>query len=603
MLTLPPLLLEKYLKAAEEITQQAIQTPPPLEVYERSWGGTQLKADKGGNANGGTFVLASAGTAVIEDRMPFAGNYTLTVTASGDQAGPDPCEMMIVVGDKELDKIKVPNKDEKDYVVQLKLPAGPRKIGIRFTNDFYKAAEGGNKAQDRNLRIHYVKLEGAHRQAAVLDGRKAPPTHDKLLFVKPTDKISADQATRQVIERFASRAFRRPAKPDEVERLMKLAQSVREADGSFEEGVQVAMQAVLVTPSFLYKIENPPVKPGVMAVPLTDYELATRLSYFLWNSMPDDALLLDAWKGRLKDPQVLESHVQRMLRDVRSNAFIENFGGQWLQLRSLERVSPDPKLFPKFTDSIRSSLKKETLYFVTAVLREDLPVTAMLDGEFTFLNQELAEYYGINGVTGKEFRPVSLKGTGRGGLLTQGSILIVTSNPSRTSPVKRGKWILDNLLGTPPPPAPPDVPQLEKVKLTGTLREQMEQHRVNPACASCHKLMDPLGFALEHFDAVGRVRTQDRGAAIDASGELPDGTKFTGVVQLRQILARERLDLFVRCLSEKMLTYALGRGLEYYDKCAIDEIVRKAEADKLRMSTLITAIVLSEPFRKQGARE
>jgi hypothetical protein len=604
VLTLPPLLLEKYFKAAEQISRVAIVRPPPPETYEKSWGSSQMNAKEGGHASGGKFVLSSVGTVVLEDKIPFPANYTLTISAGGDQAGGEPCRLVVLVGDKQAGFINVPNEDPVDYTVKFRLAAGPRKIGLRFVNDYYKKGEGGKSDEDRNLHLHFVKLEGEKKSSTKLDATKLPASHKRLIFVQPSPQLDEDAATRQIVGRLGSRAFRRPLAKEETERYVALAKSVREDERSFEESIQVVLQAILVSPNFLYKVETIKVESAKSGyVPLNDYELASRLSYFLWSSMPDDALLRDAVNGRLGEPTVLREHTLRMLKDRRSASFVESFAGQWLQLRSLERINPDPRLFPKFTDSIRAHMKRETLTFVQGILQEDLPVTALLRGRFTYLNEELANYYGIPGVKGTEFRPVSLEGTPRGGLLTQGAILTVTSNPSRTSPVKRGKWILDNLLGTPPPPAPPDVPELEKGKLTGTLREKMEQHRVNPACASCHKLMDPLGFALENFDGIGRWRELDQGTKIDPSGELPDGTKFQGAQQLWEILSRQREDQFVRCLAEKLLIYALGRGLEYYDKCAVDDLIRQAQAKDLKFTALIVGVVLSEPFRKQGVRE
>ena len=600
VLTLPPLLLEKYFKAAEEISLQAIVTPPPGEVFERTWLPRDMKAD-GGSAQGSRWVLASTATISVEESLPFSGEFTLTVSASGDQAGDEPCKVAVLQGDKQVGVIDVPAKDSTDYPIKLNLAKGPRTIGLKFLNDYYSAAKDGKKAEDRNLYVHLVKIEGSRRDKQTIPEFKMPESHRKIIFLRPDDKTDVEAATRAVLQRFSSRAFRRPATDDELKRLCKLAAEVRDGGGLYEEGIQVAMQAVMVSPYFIYKVETPKGKSGFED--LNDFELAVRLSYFLWGSMPDDPLLLDAWKGRLRDPQVLREHALRMMKDNRSSALIENFVTQWLQLRLLERINPDPKLFPQFNNSIRDLLKRETLRFVNGIMRENLPITALLDGQFTFLNEDLAKFYGIPDIKGPEFRAVSLKGTPRGGLLTQGSVLLVTSNPTRTSPVKRGKWVLDNLLGMPPPPAPPNVPELEKGKLSGTLREQMEQHRANAACASCHKLMDPLGFAMENFDAIGRWRDVDKGTAIDASGELPDGVLFNGVVELRTILAKQRLDQFVRCLTEKMLTYALGRGLEYYDQCAADSIITKVEQEKLRFSSLIVQIILSEPFRKQGVRE
>jgi hypothetical protein len=364
------------------------------------------------------------------------------------------------------------------------------------------------------------------------------------------------------------------------------------------------LQAILISPHFLFKVEEPrKVDPNGKMPVITDYELATRISYFLWSSMPDDELLMMAHRGQIRDRQRLREKIGRMLQDPRSNRFVENFAGQWLQLRNLEQANPDTGIFRGFDDDIRRLMRRETLTFFAAVMRGNLSVTRLLDGRFTFLNEKLAQFYGIAGVNGDEFRRVSLQGTPRGGLLTQASVLTVTSNPTRTSPVKRGKWILENLLNTPPPPAPPNIPELEKSRLVGTLRQRMEQHRENPACATCHNMMDPLGFALEQFDAVGRFRSHDGQAPVDATGKLPDGTEFNGVEDLRRILATEKQEQFVRCFTEKLLIYATGRGTEYYDRCAIDEIVALAAKHDYEFAYIIAGIVECDPFQKQGYRE
>jgi len=292
-----------------------------------------------------------------------------------------------------------------------------------------------------------------------------------------------------------------------------------------------------------------------------------------------------------------------MMKDVRMNRFVENFAGQWLQLRNLKDVQPDPRKFREFDDEMRELVRRETLTFFAGVMRGNMPVTTLLDADFTYLNEKLARYYGIRGVTGEEFRPVSLEGTTRGGLLTHASILTVASNPTRTSPVKRGKWILENLLNTPPPPPPPNIPELEKGKLVGTLRQRMEQHRNNPACAACHNMMDPLGFALENYDAVGRYRKRDGGSDIDALGRMPDGTEFVGADGLRRVLATERREQFVKALIEKMMTYAIGRGVEYYDKCAVDKILSDARPNDFRFAYILAGIIESDPFQKLGERE
>jgi hypothetical protein len=448
-----------------------------------------------------------------------------------------------------------------------------------------------------------VDLLGESRRREYLLDSELTQRHRDLIFVVPDDTTTADAASKAVLERLMSRAFRRPATQREVQRICKLASDVRAGGGLFEESIQVGLQAILVSPHFLFKVErSQPKGPDGQSLALTDFELATRLSYLLWSSMPDDALLKSAWEGKLSEKNVLRAHVARMIKDKRANAFVENFAGQWLQLRNLDETVPDPKKFPTATEDIRSLMKRETLTFFAGVMRDNMPVTALLDGQFTYLNEPLAKFYGFKGIEGEHFRPVSLKGTARGGLLTHASVLTVTSNPTRTSPVKRGKWVLETLLNTPPPPAPPNVPELEKDALSGTLRQRMEQHRANPACAACHNMMDPLGFALENFDAVGRWRTHDGADKIDPSGEMPDGTKFQGVNELRALLTETRREQFVRCLAEKMMIYALGRGLEYYDKCAVDEIVAQLKDHDYKFIYLIAGIVESRPFQSQGVR-
>ncbi len=376
-----------------------------------------------------------------------------------------------------------------------------------------------------------------------------------------------------------------------------------EAGDGFETAVQVGLQAMLVSPHFLFKIERPEVRSEEGYPLVSEFELATRLSYFLWSTGPDDELLKLAWKNQLRQPGVLPAQVKRMIADKRANAFVENFAGQWLTLRKLDTVSPNESMFPLWNDQIRDLARRETYTFFAGVMREDMSVLRLLDADFTYLNEPLAKFYGIPGIEGNHFRKVSLAEQPRRGLLTHASILAVTSNPTRTSPVKRGKWILDNLLNTPPPAAPPGVPELEKSELSGTLRQRIEQHRADPACASCHKLMDPLGLALENFDAVGRWRTKDAGAPIDASGELPNGEKVQHAGDLIRNLRERNADKFVRCLTEKMMTFALGRGLEYYDKCAVDQITAKLKANDNRFMVLVTEIILSSPFQRKGVKD
>ncbi len=597
VLSLPPLLVEKYLDAAEAVAGQAIYTPPPPQIFEIDRAPSSL-SDAEKYARGDRVTLASKGTVALEVDVPFRGDFVLTITASGDQGGDEPVKMEVVSGrDKQI--VDVPSKTASDYPVNLKLATGKRSIELTFINDFY--VEG---KIDRNLHLHHLHLKGEEKRFQYVAPDNLPDSHKYILFVSPSKSVSVEQATNSVVSRLASRAFRRPASNDEVQRFGRLAAQVRADGGSFEESIQVVLQAILVSPHFIYRVERPlsPDARGKVQ-PINEYELATRISYFLWSSMPDDELLLLAHRGELRDRKKLLDKVGRMIMDRRANQFVENFAGQWLQLRNLDNVKPDVTRFRGFDDSIRELMERETLTFFAGVMRKNMPATALLDADFTYLNEPLAKYYGISGVSGEEFRQVSLSGTHRGGLLTHASVLTVTSNPGRTSPVKRGKWILENLLNTPPPPAPPNVPELEKGKLVGTLRERMEQHRVNPACAACHSVMDQLGFALENFDAVGRWRTRDGRDEIDARGELPDGSKFNGVEDLRALLSNQRSDQFVRCLAEKLLIYATGRGTEYYDKCAIDKIMADAKSYNFKFAYLISAIIESDPFQRIGQRE
>ncbi len=379
-----------------------------------------------------------------------------------------------------------------------------------------------------------------------------------------------------------------------------------EKDGENPEmAIQIALRAVLASPQFLFLGIAPSDDGDASPPPLPDqdFELATRLSYFLWSSMPDLELLKVAARGTLRQAEILQSQVKRMLRDPKSRALAENFAGQWLEIRKLGQITPDPERFPDFDHSLESAMVHETELFFASIQNEDRSVLDFLNADYTFLNDRLARHYGIGGVEGESFRRVSLAGTPRGGVLTHASVLLATSNPTRTSPVKRGKWILDNILGTPPAPPPNGVEALAERQPFGpadTLRRRMEQHMSQPGCASCHRRLDPLGFGLENFDAVGAWRTQDAGADIDPSGRLPGGRAFRGPTELRKTLV-SRSGAFVRCLTEKMLTYALGRGLERADRAAVEQIKCSVECDGYRYSSLILGVVESNPFRDQTA--
>ncbi|MEP1643150.1 DUF1592 domain-containing protein, partial [Rhodopirellula bahusiensis] len=512
--------------------------------------------------------------------------------------GDEPVRAEVTAGRRTI-PVEVKESEPTEKKVAFRLGKGTRQIDLSFLNDYYVKDQ-----IDRNLHVHHVKVSGVEQRSQFVSSPDLPTTHRVLLFETAGNDGEFDRAAKAVLGRFASRAYRRPIGKSELGRLVELATQVRDNGGSFEESMQVAMQAVLVSPYFLFRVERPREAgdDGVMPQ-VNQYELATRISYFLWSSMPDDELLRMAHRGQLRDRRMLLEKVGRMIKSPKASRFVDNFASQWLQLRNLEIVQPDTRIYRGFDDEVRDAMRVETLMFFSEVMRNNLPVTELLSADFTYMNEALARFYGVNDVRGNEFRKVSLSGTPRGGLLTHASVLTVTSNPTRTSPVKRGKWILDNLLNTPPPPAPPNIPELEKGKLVGSLRERMEQHRSNPACAACHNMMDPLGFALENFDAVGRWRTRDGRDVIDASGLMPDGTSFDGINGLRELLTTQRSEQFVRCLAEKMLIYALGRGTEYYDKCALDKITADVRSHDYKFAYLIAAIIESDPFQKQGYRE
>jgi hypothetical protein len=406
----------------------------------------------------------------------------------------------------------------------------------------------------------------------------------------------------QIIGGFASRAFRRPTTAAETKRLVNFAKDFLAKGESLENSVKLTCEAVLVSPNFLFRGELQPNPDNpAQSYPIDEFALAARLSYFLWSSMPDGELFALAGKGKLR--RELPKQVRRMLKDAKSDALVHNFAGQWLQLRNLKTMAPDRQVFPTFDDELRAAMAMETELFFKNIVREDRSLMEFLTADYTFVNEPLARHYGLKQrVTGQEFQRVLLKGSGRAGVLTHASVLTVTSNPTRTSPVKRGKWVLENLLAQPPPPPPPNVPPLSEgtgAAASASLRERMEKHRQDPLCASCHVQMDPIGFSLENFDGIGAWRDRDGTFPIDASGRLPGGDRFSGAGGLSSLLASKRKEQFLRCMAEKMLTYALGRGLEYYDRCALETIVAQMEKQDCRFSALIEAVVNSVPFQKR----
>jgi hypothetical protein len=527
--------------------------------------------------------VAATGKLLVRFDVEVRGEYLVTVEAKGRKLAGRRVALRLDGAAEDLAVIEGgrgrarPEMEAGGHRLELRLPEGaPVKLSdLRMTWD-----------------------------GPIASPRWHPPQSHTRLIPHPPGKETWRQDARAFLEPLVSRAYRRPARPQEIERLARLVEDSVAAGDGFERGMQLALRAVLISPHFLYRVELDPELPAGPR-PLDDWELASRLSYFLWSSMPDDALFARAADGTLQRPEVLEAEVRRMLASPRAGALVRNFGDQWLQIRNLTGHRADRKRFPKFDDDLRAAMTRETELFFEAVMREDLSVRTFLDADFTFLNDRLARHYGIAGVEGPRFRKVKLEDGVRGGVLTQGSVLTVTSNPTRTSPVKRGRWVLEQLLGTPPPPPPPGVPEL-KEKSQGdhptSLRQRLELHRTDPACAACHQKMDPLGFGLENFDPVGgwRDSEEDHAAPIDATGVLPGGQRFSGPVQLKAILVGKEKQ-FRRSLVTKLLTYALGRGTESTDRDAIDEICDRVARGGDRFSSLVLGIVASDPFRKRAA--
>lgn len=599
VLSLPPLLLEKYLNAAQRIADQAmIPRPDPNAPTQRRFQGREMQPRNVGSQYGKNNqfrMLATNATIFVEFDFPKPGKYAIRFRAFGQQAGDEPAKLDLKLDNTRLKifdirAVESDNEARKSYEYFVNVAAGSHKVSMAFVNDFYDPKAKDEKQRDRNLIIMGMGIEGP------LDGPKVEVKHP-VFSVQPSDKVPPQEAARKSLTRLAERAFRRPVQSSEVDKFMKLFDVASKRGDNFTEAMKLPLQAILISPHFLFRVELDGTSDAVR--PMTDYELASRLSYFIWSSMPDDALFDLAKQGRLKDPDVLALQAKRMLRDPKSAALTENFAGQWLQLRNLRNATPDPKRFPTFDEPLRIAMQKETELFFQEMLLKEHKLPEFLDADFTFVNERLARHYGIKDVKGPEFRRVSLKDTPRRGILTQASILTLTSNPTRTSPVKRGKWVLETIMGTPPPPPLPDVGELkESEELKGSLRQRMEQHRANPNCATCHNRMDPIGFGFENFDAVGAWRTKDGAFPVEPGGTLPNGQSFQTPMELVALL-KQREEDFRRCLTEKMVTFAIGRGLESADRQYINEIAKATLAHGDTLPALIQEIVKSEPFRQR----
>ncbi len=610
VLSLPPILMEKYLSAAEKISEAAIVTQPSATATLVKYLASRVEGDEN---------FFPDGAYRVTHRFPFAGEYELQMRVidrryrpkKDEPPPPMPASGVLAVS---LDghRLRIfevePDKYERGtFDVTLEVTAGEYEVFAELLSDGMegipepKDSKGSYKGE-RKLFVDDFVLLGPLKVTPL----PLTESHRQILTCGDPEGGYQAECARQILSRLLGRAYRRPVQIEEIESLLPFVEQAVEEGDSFAHGIRLALKVILVSPHFLFRIERDP-DSGDPDLPhqISQHELAVRLSYFLWSSMPDEDLFRAAESSGLSEPRQLEKQIRRMLADPKSAALVENFGGQWLQLRNLESVTPDPDRFPAFDEELRESMRRETELFFKTIVDEDLSVVAFLDAEFTFLNQRLALHYGIEGVEGDWFRRVRLDPTQRTGILTQASVLTVSSYPTRTSPVLRGKWLLDNILGAPPPAPPPGIPALneEKVGLDGTLREQLEQHRSNPGCAVCHIKMDALGFGLENYDAVGAWRTRDGRFPVDSSGTLPGGKAFSGPAQLRTILVDDKRE-FGRCLTEKMLTYALGRGLESYDMPTVEEIVQGLEQDQYRFSRLVLEIVTSMPFRmRRGETE
>jgi mono/diheme cytochrome c family protein len=619
VLNVSPLLLERYLAAAGRISRLAVgdvTLPPSYQTYPVPR--ALVQADRMSDA----MPIGSRGGTAVRHLFPVDGEYEISV---GIQRGRYD-EFLGLERERKID-LRLDNRRLQLFTVAADPRAGQLEYGAKEDPDAHLKIRVPVKAGTRTLVATFLKdtvmPEGilpATRETAFFEGvgsisvagpfnAQGPgstPSRDKIFLCRPAAPADEEPCAVTILSNLAHRAYRRPISSEDLPELVALYRQGAESSG-FEAGVRLALQKILVSPDFIFRIELDPndAAPGSVHR-VSDVELASRLSFFLWSSVPDDELSALAERGELGKPAVLEQQVRRMLADKRAQALVQNFAGQWLFLRNIARIQPDPAVFPSFDENLRQALAQETELLIQSSLHEDQSVGDLLDTDYTFVNQRLAEHYGIPGIYGNEFRRVAIKDPSRRGLLGQASILAVTSYPNRTAPTIRGKWVLEQLLGTPPPPPPANVPSLKEdaTAKAMTMRQRMELHRANPSCAVCHRIMDPLGFALENFDGLGRWREQAApgSGAIDASGVLPDGTAFNGPAGLRDVLISRR-DLFVETFTERLLTYALGRGLEQYDRPVIRRITREASADGQRWSSIVLGIVKSAPFQMRRASD
>ena len=598
VLTLSAMLMEKYLAAAEQVLDKVFESPArkkKIQVIELN----RFRAPRA-RVTLDDISFSRNGEAAIRYTFKQRGKYILRVQAWATQAGAEKAKMAVLSPDGREKVVTITGTRNSPETVEIPFVMEKEKgrIAVEFINDFWDPENPRKDRRDRNLTVSVVSIEGPL-------GKKATPSNpakDKLYACLPAGAARDDRsAARTIIESIGSRAYRRPISSEEEADLLALYDIPRREGGSFEDGLKMSLTAMLVTSRFLFRGAAHPDPDNPDSVQLvSETTLASRLSYFLWSSMPDDTLLELAEQGGLRAQ--LDEQVLRMLRDPKASALTDNFAGQWLQFRDMDLITPDPEIFPTFSDPLRRAMKEETRLCFQHIVKNDRSILELLQADYSFLNEPLALHYGMTEVKGLNMRLVSPLARGRGGILRHASVLAITSNPDRTSPVKRGKWVLENILGTPPPPAPEDVPALESnesIKEGMSFREQLELHAEDPVCASCHAIMDPIGLAFEHYDALGRWREDDKGARIDPSGKLKTGESFENAEDLVHMLAHDKADLFVSCMAERMLTYALGRGVEYYDRPAVERISEVAKFRNYRFASLVMAVVTSVPFQKQ----
>ncbi len=596
VLTISPVLMDRYLAAAARIASRAVAADPLPKPLEAQYANKDKKIRR-----------VDFSTIEAKGRIEFDGEYIVRFGLPGERAADaKPVTLAFWMDGKLLHSMPVETKPSKlvyfdpysEEQMRLFLPEGDHVFRAAFFGDELVKGLSAREAYDRkkNKFLDSITFIGPYAS------QTAPLSRAKIFICNPD---SGAVCVEKIVSNLAHRAWRRPVSKAETASLLRFVAMAKSEGQSTEQGIQLALQAMLVSPNFLFRIEHDakPLDPAA-AHPVTDIELASRLSYFLWSSMPDDELLALAEAGKLRTPATLDAQVKRMLADPRSSALADNFAGQWLELRNLDVVKPDPQKFPDWSPELRDAMKQETRLFFDCMLRENRPLSEFLDAPFTFLNERLAKHYGIDGVKGPDFRRVELANPQRGGILSHASVLTVSSYPTRTSVVIRGKYILNNILGSPPPPPPPDVPPLDEsaVGATASLRQQMEKHRADATCASCHSKMDPLGFGLENYDGIGKWRTMDGNFPVDSSGVLPNGTTFSTPEEMRAVL-KTQLPEFSRCIVEKMLTYSLGRGLGSYDRRTVDQIDRKLAASGYGFQSLIYEIVRSLPFQSRRGEQ